>query len=63
MRILPERRLRDGRDLCDGLRNVDRRLKENLNHRDPVQRLRLGVVDIVDGRRQAALEGQHNAVG
>ena len=62
LRILAKRRLRDRGDLRDCLRDVDGWAEEYLDHGDAVQRLRLGVLDVIDRRGEAALVGQHDPV-
>ena len=62
LRILPQRRLRDRGDLRDGLRDVDVGVEIYLDHRDAVQRLRLGMLNVIDRGGQAALELHHDAV-
>ena len=62
-RRVPQQGLRDAGDLRERQVLVDVRLEEILDHRDAVQRLRLGVLDIVDGGLRGALGVQHDAVG
>ena len=56
-------RLRDRRDLGDRGIDAGLRLKENLDHGDAGKRLRLDVLDVVDGGRHGALVPGHDAVG
>ena len=56
-------RLRDRRDLRDGGVDVRRRLEEDLDDGDAGERLRLDVLDVVDGGRQRALVAGDDAVG
>jgi hypothetical protein len=55
--------LADGRDLRHCLRNVHARMEEDLDDPDAHQRLRLDVVDVIDGYGHAALGIGHDAVG
>ena len=54
--------LRDRRDLRDGEILIDVRLKEVFHDRGAVDRLRLGVFDVVHRRLRGALGEQHDAV-
>jgi hypothetical protein len=55
--------LADRGHLRHGVAYIDVRMKEDLDDRDAIERLRLDVLDVVDRRGQAALAGGHNAVG
>ncbi len=54
--------LRYSRDLRIRQHRVGIGLKEVLHHRGTVERLRLGVFDVVDGRLRSSLGGQHDAI-
>ncbi len=54
--------LRDGGDLGDRVRDLDARLKIDLDDRNAVERLRLDVLDIVDGRGEGAFRNGDDAV-
>ena len=60
--ILAQRRLRDRGDLRHRLRDIYVGVEVYLDDGDAVQRLRLGVLDVVDRRGQAALELHHDPV-
>ncbi len=62
-RQLPQLGLRNRGHLRDGLLDLRVRLKENLHHRNPVQRLRLDMLDVVDGGRERAFGHENDAVG
>ena len=55
--------LRDRRDLRLRGVDVDVRLEEDLDDADAGQRLRLDMLDVVDGGRQRALVGRDDAAG
>ena len=57
-----DRRLRHGGDLRDGHVHVDVRLKKHLHQTDAVERLGLGVLDVVHGSRERTLETGDDAV-
>ncbi len=56
---LPQDRLRDRVDLRDGGADVRARLEINLEHADPENRLRLDMLDSVNGRGIGALADDH----
>ena len=62
-RQTPDRGLRDRGDLCDGALYVRPRPEENLDHAQPVHRLRFHVLDIVDRGGDAAFGIRHDPVG
>ena len=61
-RKLPQLRLRNGRHLRDGHRNIYLRLEVQLHHRDAIERVRLDVVDIVDRRGESALRDRDDTI-
>ncbi len=61
-RQLPQLRLRNRRDLRNGLINVGVRLEKHLHYGDAVQRLRLDVLDVIDQRGQRALRHRRDPV-
>ena len=62
-RQLAQLSLRDGGDLRDSVADVDVGLEEDLDDADAVQRLRLDVLDVVDGGGQRPLALVDDAVG
>ncbi len=60
---LPELRLRICGDLSDGLVDAHRGLKKHFHHGDSVKRLRLYVLDVIDGGGQVALRNGDYPVG
>ncbi len=59
---LAKLRLRNGGDLRHGHVNFDRGMEINLYDRNAVERLRLDVLDVVDGRGQRALRDGNDAL-
>ena len=62
-RHLLEQGLRDRGDLRVGGGDIDRRVEEDLDDAEGGIRIRLDVLDVVDRRRQCALEGGDDAPG
>jgi hypothetical protein len=57
---LAELRLGNGGDLRHGHVDLDRRMKEDLDHANTVERLRFGMLDVIDRRGQAPFRGRDN---